>query len=311
MRNALIQTLLENNRKDRTLYFITGDLGFMAVEPLKEHMQERFINAGVAEANIIGLAAGLAKIGFRPFVYSMASFITMRCLEHIRVSLCQHNSRVVIIGVGSGYSYGNQGVSHHAIEDLAGMIALPGMTVIVPGDPFDVENAVKATDSIQGPVYIRLAKAGEPNINYKEKRDFRLGRFSLVRNGEDGVILGVGEILGACVEVAGRLAEKGFSIAVYNCHTLKPFDMNSVLDIASKTKTFFTVEQHVVHGGLASLVALTLARNSVHLANFYPFHIRDMYADCCGSKEYLEDLDGLSPERMYVKMLSILQRSRL
>jgi transketolase len=309
MRNALIDTIIEIDREDPSNVFITGDLGFMAVEPLIEIMGKRFINAGVAEANIIGMAAGLSKIGYKPFLYSMIPFISTRCLEQIRVTLCQNNNNAVILGVASGYSYGNQGPSHHAIEDLASMLSLPNMSVIVPADPWDVKNSLRATRNLHGPVYIRLAKVGEAVIEIKD-RTFEFGKITTLKDGKDAAILTFGEITGKCVNIARKLEKDGYSVAVYNCHTLKPFDEGKVLEIAPKIPFLFTVEQHVLHGGLASMVATTLMKNNCQPRAFVPFHIPDRYAPCCGSKEFLEDLDGLSEDKMYSKMHSVITRSK-
>ena len=306
MRNALVKTIINKYRQDQRTVLITGDLGFMAFEELREIMGSNFINAGVAEANMIGLAAGMSHLGYRPIVYSMIPFVTLHCLEQIRVVLCQTLRNVTIVGIGSGYSYGNQGPSHHAIEDIAAMSALPGMTVIAAADPFEVEKGLLAAIEAKGPVYLRLAKNGESVINC-DRRSFEIGRFTPLRQGQDAVIFATGEITGQCVKLADQLDKEGYKVAVHSCHTLKPFDCDTVVKVAGKTKLIFTAEQHVESGGLASKVALILAKQA-SAAKFYPFCIDDKYSSICGDKEYLEDVDGLSHDKMKKQILHFLNK---
>lgn len=296
MRDALISALLEEAERDPSLVFITGDLGFMAVEPLRDRLGERFINGGVAEQNIIGVAAGLARTGFRPFVYSMAPFVTLRCLEAVRVSLCQSPAPVTLIGVGSGYSYGNQGASHHAVEELAAVTALPGMTVVAPSDPWEVGEAVAATRSLDGPLYLRLAKSGEERLPVDVRR-FVLGRLSPLREGDEAVIFATGEAVGRCLAVCEALAERGIDTALYAAHTLKPFDRDGVA-AAGAGRWVFTVEQHVAHGGLGSMVAMALAESGVGAKGFHAFTLADEFKRRCGDTAYLERLDGLAEDQL-------------
>jgi transketolase len=305
MRNTLVKTILDKYHQDQRTVLITGDLGFMAFEELREIMGPNFINAGVAEANMIGLAAGMSSLGYKPIVYSMIPFVTLHCLEQIRVMLCQTLRNVIIVGIGAGYSYGNQGPSHHATEDIAAMSALPGMTVIAPADPFEVEKALLAASGVKGPVYIRLAKNGE-RIIHCHQRSFDIGRFSLLRQGQDAIIFSTGEITGRCVNLADQLDKEGYKVAVHSCHTLKPFDCGTVVKAGRKSKLIFTAEQHVESGGLASKVALTLARNAINVKLFHSFCINDNYASVCGDKDYLEDIDGLSQDKMKEKIFNFL-----
>jgi transketolase len=307
MRNALVNTLLERSKVDPTLAFLTADLGFMAVEPLAEALEKRFINCGVAEANMVGVAAGLCIAGYYPFLYTMAPFITMRCLEQIRVSLCQNRHKAVLIGVAAGYSYGAQGASHHSIEDVAPMLSLPGMTVIVPSDPLDVQAALRAIDSVDGPVYLRLAKAGEPIIG-GANRKFELGKISIIKEGEDASIFAMGDILAKVVSVAERLEKEGINLGVYNCHTLKPFDSEFVVNVAAKTRKIFTVEQHVLQGGLSALVSMSLSGSRIPMKAVRFLTIKDRYVKTAGDKDYLETLDGLSEDGIYQAILSELTR---
>lgn len=308
MRNALIQSLLEFSEEDNKIIFLTADLGFMAVEPLSDKLGGRFINCGVAEGNMIGVAGGLSANGFKPYCYTMAPFLALRGLEQIRTILCQNKYNVKLIGIGAGYSYGPQGPSHHSIEDLAPILSLPEMTVIVPADSDDVRNALRAIKCLEGPVYLRLSKAGEPVIK-SEIRTFEFGKISIIREGEDLSIFTMGDILAKVVTVADRLKCEGISVAVYNCHTLKPFDSESVVSAALKSKKIFIVEQHVLHGGLSTLIAQSLVTSKVAMKRVKCLTIKDRYIKVAGSKEKLESFDELSEEGIYNTIVNEIKYS--
>jgi transketolase len=309
MRTALIESILDQARVDERVAFLTGDLGYMAVEPLAEALGDRFINAGVAEVNMIGVAAGMAAAGYRPFVYSMIPFVSMRCLETIRVCLCQHNIDVTLIGIGSGYSYGNQGASHHAIEDLACMLSLPNMTVITPSDPYDVRQAVMATSEIQGPCYIRLAKNNSKTVNVAD-RQFEFGRLERLVDGPDGAMFVMGEITEKCFAVCSELAmDHGINLSLYNCHTLKPFDHESLRRCVTdlNRRHVFVVEQHVEHGGLNSLVSQSLIGSGITLESYNSMAIKDAYVTACGDQLYHEKNDGLDQNSILQTVLHELK----
>lgn len=175
MRTSLVNEILSRH-KQSDLVMLTGDLGFMAFEGLQAEMGDRFINAGVAEANMIGLAAGLSRLGFMPICYSIIPFLALRCLEQIRVQLCQHGNKALLTGIGAGYAYGSQGPSHHAMEDLAAMLALPGMTVVTPCSSRHIRATFDNLDSIDTPVYLRLGMTEEPPSPIRIKRLFSSGK---------------------------------------------------------------------------------------------------------------------------------------
>lgn len=305
MRDSLIAAIRQEALVDGKVMFLTGDLGFMAVEPLMDVLGDRFINMGVAEANMIGVAAGLADAGMRPFVYSMIPFITLRCLDTIRVTLCQTRNPVVLCGVGAGYAYGSQGNSHHAIEDIAAMTALPAIKVGCAADPWDVTQFVKYSSGLDGALYLRLAKNGEPSVMGSE-RSFEFGKFARIREGDDAVVFATGPIVNECVQVADELLASGFGVSVYNCHTLKPIDRETIVGAASRTKHVFTAEQHVANGGLGSMIAHELMTSSSHLRTFYSFCIPDHYKDEAGSQEYFESQDGLTVEAILSRIRTSL-----
>jgi transketolase len=222
-----------------------------------EQLPRQFINAGVAEQNMTGMAAGMALSGKIAFTYSIANFPTMRCLEQVRNDVCYHNANVKVVSVGGGFTYGAMGATHHAIEDLAVMRALPGLVVVAPGDPVEARRG--ARDGLpRGPCYLRLGKAGEP-IVHTSAIDFELGKAICMREGADATLISTGGILQNTVRAAERLAAEGIQTRVLSMHTLKPLDVDAVLTAARETEAIFTIEEHSVLGGLGTAVAEVLA----------------------------------------------------
>ena len=184
MRTAFFKTLVEIAETDLRINLVVGDLGFGVVEPFVQRFPDRFLNVGVAEQNMSGVAAGMALCGKTVFTYSIANFPTLRCLEQIRNDICYHRANVKIVAVGGGLMYGALGMTHHATEDLAIMRALPEMTVVAPGDPLEAAHATRALAATPGPGYLRLGRAGEPAV-HQGPIDFRIGRAIMLRDGSD------------------------------------------------------------------------------------------------------------------------------
>jgi transketolase len=258
MRTAFIGELLKLADLNPNIWLVTGDLGYSVLEPFAERFPDRFVNAGVAEQNMIGVAAGLARSGATVFVYSIANFPTFRCLEQIRNDVCYPGARVIVVSVGSGFSYGSHGSTHHAIEDLAVMRSLPGIVVVSPGDPTEARLATHALADLGGPAYLRLGKAGEAVVNAHAGDEFALGQLRLVRGGTDVTIMATGSVLAIANAAAAALDREGISTRVYSAHTLKPFDVEGLLRALSETAGIVTVEEHRLVGGLRSAVAEVL-----------------------------------------------------
>lgn len=254
MRTAFIKTLCELAQRDKTIWLLNGDLGYTVVEPFAERYPDRYVNCGVAEQNMTGMAAGLALSGKHVFTYSIANFPTLRCLEQIRNDICYHNAAVTIVAVGGGYSYGSLGYTHHGIEDLAIMSVLPGMRVIAPGDPVETTLALGQIAGHPGPTYLRLGKAGEPTV-HATPPDFRLGKAIKVREGAELTAIATGAMLNPVIAAVDALRERGIAVRVLSMHTVKPIDAEAVCAAARETAAILTVEEHRVDGGLGSRVA--------------------------------------------------------
>ncbi len=306
MRNAFLDTLFELAQQDERIVFITGDLGFRVVEKFMERRPKQFLNAGVAEQNLTGIAAGMALSGKIVFTYSIANFPTLRCLEQIRNDVCYHEANVKIVAIGGGLSYGALGVTHHAIEDLAVMRALPGLIVVAPGDPVETRAATRAVTAHSGPCYLRLGKAGEP-IVHKEPIDFQLGKAIRLREGSDLTIISTGGMLPTAVKAAERLAAEGIQTRVLSMHTLKPLDGEAVLASARETGALATLEEHSLVGGLGSAVAELLAETLDVKVPFRRLGMPPDFSPYIGSQEYLLTQHGLNYEAVATSLKVLLR----
>ncbi len=297
MRHAFINTLMDLAERDDSICLLTGDAGFTILERFRDRFPGRYYNVGIAEAAMIGLAAGLAMSGKTVFVYSIVPFVTMRCFEQVRVDLCYQNLPVKLVGVGQGVTYGTAGATHHAIEDIAIMRALPNMTVICPGGPIETKKAVAASLGLEGPCYIRLGKSGEPTVYEDEDIPFQIGRGIRVREGKGVALVATSNMVPTAAAVAQLLAEDGRKPEVISMHTVKPIDRKLLQETAARCSLIATLEEHNLIGGLGSAVAEVILADRLP-ARLITFGIPDTYAPVAGSQEYLRELFGLSPRQV-------------
>jgi transketolase len=292
VRTAFFDALMKLAERDSRVFLVVGDLGFGVTEPFAQRFPERYLNAGVAEQNMTGIAAGLALSGKIVFTYSIANFPILRCLEQIRNDVCYHHANVKVVAVGGGFAYGSLGATHHATEDLAIMRALPEMSVVAPGDPEEATAATEAIAAHDGPCYLRLGRAGEQKV-HNRPIDFQLGKAIQVRHGSDITLISTGGMLQTAVETADSLSHRGLQARVLSMHSLKPFDVNAVLAAARETSAIFTLEEHSIIGGLGSAVAETLAESAEHEVAFRRFALPSAFACKSGTQEYLRAQSGL------------------
>jgi transketolase len=261
VRNAFVSTLCDLAEQDERIWLLCGDLGYSVLEKFAERFPRRYVNVGVAEQNLMGVAAGLALSGKIVFAYSIANFPIMRCLEQVRNDVCYHNLNVKIVAVGGGLAYGTHGYTHHGVEDLAVTRALPNMTVVAPGDPIETQRATRALVEHDGPAYLRLGKGGEPPM-HAQGLDFHLGRAIVLRDGDEVTLISTGAILGEVIKAADMLADQAIQAGVISMPTVFPFDAETVLNAASRSRWIVTVEEHSTTGGLGSAVAEVLAESN-------------------------------------------------
>ncbi len=307
MRRDFVTQVLVEMERNPSIVFLTADLGFNALEKIKEKFPKRFINVGIAEQHLIGMAAGLALEGHKVIAYSIASFATLRPYEQIRNDVCYHNLDVKIIGTGGGYNYASHGVTHHTIEDVAIMNVLPHMKVISPGHSWEAREATKAMLRSTGPCYLRLGKS--PGVAYENKEDvFKIGKGFVVKEGKDIVLISTGNVLDVTLATA-KLIEKNkkLSVCVISMPTLNPFDAKLVVERAQKAKGIFTIEEHSVIGGLGSMTALALFENGVSGKKFKAFGTpADSFLKAVGDRDHLLAQVGLEPRQLTKEILRIL-----
>lgn len=296
MRDTVIRTLIEIGTQDKNVELITGDLGFGVLKPFWESLPNQFINAGIAEQNMTGVAAGMALEGKKVFTYSIGNFPTLRCLEQIRNDCAYHNANVNIICVGGGYVYGSLGMSHHATEDIAVLRALPDVTVICPGDPTEAALAVKKIANTDRTCYLRLGRGGEKNINNVIKT-FEIGKAYKLREAKSNVksiaIFSTGAILEETTKACDVLEKNGFSVAQYSFPTVKPIDKDAIEECAKRFDNIFTVEEHNIVGGFGSAVAEVLAECDDKV-KLHRIGINDFYCIEVGNQDYLREQVGIN-----------------
>ena len=307
MRDTVIRTLIELGKSDKNVELITGDLGFGVLKPFWETLPDQFVNAGIAEQNMTGVAAGLALEGKKVFTYSIGNFPTLRCLEQIRNDCAYHNANVNVICVGGGYVYGSLGMSHHATEDIAILRALPDVTVICPGDPTEAALAVKKIANTDGTCYLRLGRGGEKNINNVIK-EFEIGKAYKLRESKGAdksiAVFSTGAILEETTKACDMLEADGFGVEQYSFPTVKPIDKQAIIDCAKKFDNIFTVEEHNVVGGFGSAVAEVLAECGEN-TKLHRIGINAFYCIKVGSQAYLREQVGINAEGITNKVKDV------
>jgi transketolase len=298
MRNAFAATIAELANADDRVVVLSGDIGNRLFDDFKERHPKRFYNCGVAEGNMTGMAAGMAMCGLRPFTYTITPFATTRVMEQIRIDVCYHNLPVTIVGTGSGLSYASLGPTHHSLEDVAFLRALPNMTVVCPADAAEVRAAMSAILEIDGPVYLRLGKKGEPTV-HRQPPQLAIGRGLTVRQGSDVCLLGLGNMVAPSLEAAGILQDRGISAMVVSMHTVKPLDEPLLRDVLGRFAVVAVVEEHSRIGGLASAVAeWTLTQETRPAARLLSLGSDDAFPSQSGSQKYLRRVFGLTAEQI-------------
>jgi len=298
MRNTIINTIFESAKINKNIVLLTADLGYSVLENFQNQLPEQFCNVGIAEQNMIGVAAGLALSGKKVFVYTIVPFATMRCFEQIRIDVCYQNLDVTIIGVGGGYAYGTLGTTHYAIEDIAIMRSLPKMKIISPADKIEAKLLIGQVLEQQGPFYIRLNRGGETDIHKSDNIDLKIGDGIQLSENSEILLISTGNITQCSVEAADRLAAEGIGVTVVSLSTLKPVNKEYLSKILSGKKYVFSLEEHNINGGLGSIVAEFMAENQIS-AKFSRLGINDEYLKEIGKQDYMRDLAGISSEKVY------------
>lgn len=298
MRKTCLDMVYELAKRDERVFFLGSDLGFGTLKDFREEIPDRFLMEGIGEANIIGMAAGLAMEGKIPYVNTIATFITRRCFEQIALDLCLHNLDVRLIGNGGGMVYAPLGPTHLATEDIAILRALPNMTIVAPADADEMRRLMPLTVDHRGPLYIRLAKGYDPIVTTDDV-PFEIGRAIPVREGTDALIVTTGITLRIGLEAAERLSNQRVEASVLHVHTIKPLDVESILEYAARARAVVTVEEHTLIGGLGSAVAEILAETDFSSPkHFKRIGIPDEFPDEYGSQASLMERYSISTEEV-------------
>lgn len=291
MRTTFVKTLLEAAKQDKRIILLSGDLGFSVLEKYIADIPDQFLNCGLAEQNLTGVAAGLALEGYIPFIYSIAPFVTMRNFEQIRNDISYQNLNVKIVGLSVGFTYGAYGYTHHALEDIGILRTLSNITIICPGDPIEVEWATKEAIKVNSPVYLRIGRAGEPVI-HRNNVTLKLGKGVIVREGNSITLMATSTLLARGLEVADKLEKEGLKVRLISMHTIKPIDEELIIDCAKNTGALFTLEEHNIVGGLGSAVSEVLAESG-KCVKFKRLGVKDSFTKQIGTQEFMRAVNGL------------------
>lgn len=293
MRNAYLAALYTLAKENRHVLALVADNGAIVYDKFRQDFPKQFVNFGIAEANMVSVAAGLASSGKIPFAYTIANFLTMRAYEQVRNDVCLQKQNVKLVGIGGGFVYSTLGPTHHATEDIAIMKVLPNMTILSPASPKEAYQSTFAAAAINGPVYIRLGTTKEAEL-YSDEYHFELGKGIKLLNGEDLTLVATGSIVKDVLEAAKELKQEGISARVINIHTIKPMDQDVLIEAARETEVIITVEEHNIIGGLGSAVSELLLESGGSNIFFDRVGLKDCFCKDYGSHSDLKKANGLS-----------------
>lgn len=306
-REAFGRTLVELARQNRDIVVLDADLASSTrVVYFAQEFPERFFQMGVAEQNMMGVAAGMALMGKIPFVSTFGVFASRRACDQVAISIAHCRSNVKIVGAYSGIVSGNNGATHQAVEDVAIMRGIPGMVVVDPADDQEMEQAMRAIVEYRGPVYLRVTRDPWPRIS-PEGYQFVLGKALQVKAGADVTLIGSGMMTSQCVEAAHLLHGEGIQARVLHIATIKPIDVEAIVQAARETKGIVTAENHNIYGGLGSAVAEVLAEHAP--APMVRIGLCDCYGECGTNAELLQKY-SMSPRHIADAAHAVLQKSR-
>lgn len=307
-RQVVCETLMKLAKEDRDIVVLCSDSrGSASMKPFAEEYPEQFIETGIAEQNIVGIAAGLAASGKKPFVASPACFLTTRSAEQIKVDVSYSNTNVKLLGLSAGISYGALGMSHHSLQDIAFLRAVPGILIVVPADRFETRLATEAIAGYNGPVYMRLGRNPVEDVYSSHDYDFQLGRAITLRNGNSVSIITFGETVKTALDAAELMSARGIDCRVINMHTIKPLDRDCIIKAAKETGAILTIEEHSVLGGFGAAVAEVVVQN--HPVPMKIMGIPDEPAIPGKSKEVFAHY-GISPENLCVEAEKLINMKR-
>ena len=305
MRNAFSTTLVDAARRDGRIRLLTGDHGYALFDEFRKVCPQQYINAGVAEQNMVGVAAGLAKAGLRPIVYGLSAFMPVRVLEQIKMDVCYEQLPVVFTGDGAGVVYSSLGTSHQCTEDVAALRALPHMSILSPADAHEMGPCLQMAIDAERPAYVRMGKADLGAVHAVPPQ-LEWGRLCAVKPGTGALAwIATGSMVKTALTVAGEWADS----SVWSAPFIKPLDANQVAEICRTHRAVIVLEEHSIHGGLASAIA-EISTSSAP-AWICSVGIQDRFSKYCGTYDYLMHEHKLTADAVRVQVESFLERSQL
>jgi transketolase len=293
MRKVAIESIYQLAKRDPRVVFVGSDLGAGVLDAMRKEMPERFYMEGVSEQAIIGIAAGMAMDGFIPYINTIATFLTRRCFEQLAVDVCMHNLPVRLIASGGGAVYAPLGPTHMALDDLALLRTLPGMTVVAPSDAPEMGRTMDASLDLAGPLYVRIAKGSDPVIS-RADLGFTIGRAIVLEEPGDVLFVGTGVMTTRALRARDLLAERGITAGIVHAHTVKPLDVDTIAAAATNARLLVTVEEHFRNGGLGSAVLEGLADRGISMPTVR-CGFSDAYSYDFGSQDHVLEVAGLQP----------------
>lgn len=262
-RQVICDTLMGLAKDDENIYVLTSDSrGSASMTNFANEFPKQFVEVGIAEQNLVGIAAGLATTGKKCFAASPACFLTMRSIEQVKVDVAYSNTNVKLIGISGGVSYGALGMSHHSLQDIAVMRAIPNIDIFLPADRFETEKLVRELVKYDKPAYIRIGRNPVDDVYESTDFDFEIGKANVMREGKDITIIATGETVKPAIEASDELKELGIKCRVLNMHTIKPLDEEAIIKAAKETGNIITVEEHSIYGGLGAAVSEVVVQNA-------------------------------------------------
>jgi transketolase len=307
MRKTCLNEIYALAQQEEKVFFIGSDLGVDTLKEFKENIPDRFFMEGISEANVIGMASGLAMEGKIVYVNTIGTFLTRRCFEQIVVDMCLHNVNVRLIGNGGGLVYAPLGPTHEIIEDLAILRSIPNMSIVAPADADEMKRLIPLTLNYPGPLYVRLGKGFDPIVS-RNDLPFEIGKAIPMMKGKDALVVTTGITLQPALEAAELLRQEGIKISILHMHTIKPLDTITLLEYAADVDVIITMEEHTILGGLGGAVAeVILEKNFAQPKRFKRIGIPDMFADEYGSQASLMKRFGITSENLIstIKQLRI------
>ena len=307
MRNAFADELTKLGAEDPRVVMLSGDIGNRLFDKFKAAQPERFFNCGVAEQNMMGVAAGMAMSGLRPVAYTITPFVTTRCLEQIRTDAAYHEAPVTVVSVGAGLAYAGLGPTHHACEDISFLRSIPNMVVIAPGDAWEVRASLRAVMQQDRPAYIRMGKKGEPVIHEGPIADFTIGKAITIADGSDVCILSTGNILPEALEAGQLLRQRGVSARVVSFHTVKPLDEACLTEAFQRFERVVTVEEHSTIGGLGSAIAEWAVDTDADARKLLRIGTPDKFFKLSGEQHFAREQLGLTGHQIAERVAATLK----